>query len=239
MIDIHNHILFDIDDGSPDIDMSIDMCRDAYENGYKTIVVTPHFADYNRIDEFVDQRDYKIEKLREVLKIEDIPLKVLSGAELFLSDDILKANNLDDLAINNSRYMLCEFPLGPFNIKRGLLWIDELIERGYTPIIAHLERYFEIHRNLSVIDELLDRDVVFQVNIDSLTGSNGPEPQGMAIDMVRRKIAKLIATDAHDLEYRHTRIKEKFKKLPDVITEEMLDFCMNEIPEGILKNKEI
>ena len=45
MIDIHNHILFGIDDGSPDIDTSVDLCRDAYENGYKTLVVTPHFTD--------------------------------------------------------------------------------------------------------------------------------------------------------------------------------------------------
>ena len=222
MIDIHNHILFGIDDGAEDIDTCVQMCIDAHKNGCTAIAVTPHFFKYNKLDDFIYERTEKIKTLRRILENEDIPLLVFSGAELFLSDEIFDAENLDALTINHSRYMLCEFPLGPFDVERVPLWIDELISRGYTPIIAHPERYVEFHRNFHIIDELLDRDVVFQVNIDSLTGSNGPEPQGMAIDMVRRKIAKLIATDAHDLEYRHTRIKDKFKKLPDVITECLL-----------------
>ena len=239
MIDIHNHILFDIDDGAEDIDTCVEMCIDAYKNGCTAIAVTPHFFKCNKLDDFVYERTQKVKTLRHILEKENIDLLVFSGAELFLSDEIFDAKNLDALTINHSRYMLCEFPLGPFDVNRVPLWIDELISRGYTPIVAHPERYVELHRNFHIIDELIDRDVIFQVNIDSLTGSNGREPQGMAIDMVRRKIAKLIATDAHDLEYRHTRINEKFKKLPDVITEEMLEFCMNEIPDRILKNEEI
>lgn len=239
MIDIHNHILFDIDDGAPDIDTSVEMCRDAYENGYKTVVVTPHFADYRRIVEFLDQRDYKIEKLREALKIENIPLEVLSGAELFLSDAILNADSLDELAINNSRYMLCEFPLGPFNMKRGLMWIDELIDRGYTPILAHPERYFEIHRNLSVIDEFLDREVVFQVNIDSLIGKNGSTAQNLSVDLVCRGFAQLIGTDAHDLKYRHTRAKERIRELPFEIDYEDFMKCVTTNPQKIIDDEEI
>lgn len=239
MIDIHNHILFDIDDGSPDIDTSVDMCRDAYENGYTTIVVTPHFTDFKHIDEFVNARDYKISELQRVLKIENIPITVKSGAELFLSDSILKANNFDDLAINNSRYMLCEFPLGPFNIKRGLLWIDELIERGYTPILAHPERYFEIHRNLHIIDELLDRDVIFQVNIDSLIGKNGSTAQKLSVDMICRGFAQLIGTDAHDLKYRHTRAKERIRELPYEIDYETFMECVTTNPQKILDDEEI
>ncbi len=239
MIDIHNHILFNIDDGAHDLDTSVEMCRDAYENGYETMVVTPHFADYNHIDEFLDLRDYKIEKLRKTLEKENIPLKILSGAELFLSEGILKANNLDDLAINNSRYMLCEFPLGPFNINRGLLWIDELIERGYTPILAHPERYFEIHRNLNIIDELLDRDVVFQVNIDSLIGKNGGTAQELSVDLVCRGFAQLIGTDAHELKYRHTRTKEKVRELPYEIDHDIFMKCIKTNPQKVIADESI
>lgn len=239
MIDIHNHILFDIDDGSPDIDTSVEMCRDAYENGYRSIVVTPHFTDYNHIDEFINERDYKVSELQRVLNIEDIPITVKRGAELFLSDKILNASNLDDLTINNSRYMLCEFPLGPFNINRGLLWIDELIDRGYTPILAHPERYIEIHRNLHIIDELLDRDVVFQVNIDSLIGKNGPMAQKLSVDFVCRGFAQLIGTDAHDLKYRHTRTKERIRELPYEIDHDIFIKCVKTNPQKILADEEI
>ena len=239
MTDIHNHILFAIDDGSPHIETSVEMCRDAYENGYNTVVVTPHFTDYNHIDEFLDQRDYKVEKLRETLEKENIPLKILCGAELFLSDSVLKAGNLDDLAINNSRYMLCEFPLGPFNIKRGLLWIDELTDRGYTPILAHPERYYEIHRNLNVIDELLDRDVVFQVNIDSLIGKNGSTAQELSIDLVCRGFADLVGTDAHDLKHRHTRAKERIRELPYEIDHDVFMKCVTTNPQKVIDDEEI
>ena len=239
MIDIHNHILFNIDDGAHDLDTSVEMCRDAYENGYNTVVVTPHFTDYNHIDEFLDQRDYKVEKLRKTLEKENIPLKILCGAELFLSDSVLKAGNLDDLAINNSRYMLCEFPLGPFNIKRGLLWIDELIDRGYTPILAHPERYYEIHRNLNVIDELLDRDVVFQVNIDSLIGKNGSTAQELSIDLVCRGFADLVGTDAHDLKHRHTRAKERIRELPYEIDHDVFMKCVTTNPQKVIDDEEI
>ena len=60
MIDIHNHILFNIDDGAHDLDTSVEMCRDAYENGYNTVVVTPHFTDEekatpeNKVEEKVE-----------------------------------------------------------------------------------------------------------------------------------------------------------------------------------------
>ncbi|MBO5943861.1 MAG: hypothetical protein J6Q50_01030 [Clostridia bacterium] len=239
MTDIHNHILFAIDDGAHDIDTSVEMCREAYENGYKAVVVTPHFANYNHIDEFVNERDYKISELQKALQVEEIPLTILRGAELFLSDALMKSGNIDDLTINNSRYMLCEFPLGPFNIKRGLMWIDELIERGYTPILAHPERYYEIHRNLHIIDELLDRDVVFQVNIDSLTGKNGSTAQQLSIDMICRGFAQLIGTDAHDLKYRHTRIKEKIKELPYEIDHDIFVKCVKINSQKVIDDEEI
>ena len=239
MIDIHNHILFDIDDGAESLEDSVQMCRDAFDNGITQIVLTPHFIDYKYIDAFVDDRDSRITELNNALIEENIPVKLYSGAELFLNDEVFMADNLNELTLGNSKYMLCEFPLGPFDVTRVTKWIDELIDRGYVPVVAHPERYFEFHRNLYIIDELIDRDVVFQVNIDSLIGNNGEAPQMMAIDMVERCIAKVIGTDAHHPIYRHNRIKEKFEDLPEEITEEMLEECMLINPRKILDNKDI
>lgn len=239
MIDIHNHILFDIDDGAKTIEDSLHMCRDAYENGIERIVLTPHFFNYKKTDDFVEERNDRIFELRNILKAENVPVKLYSGAELFLNDGVFTADNLDELTLGESRYTLCEFSLGPFNVTRVPEWIDELIDRGYVPVIAHPERYYEFHRNLFIIDELIDRDVVFQVNLDSLTGLNGNSAQMMSIDMVERGIAKLIGTDAHHPVYRHNRIKEKFRDLPEEITEEMLIECMLTNPMKILENRDI
>lgn len=239
MIDIHSHILFDIDDGAVNIAESVRLCRDAYENGYKAVVATPHFSKFNMISSFVRERNSKAKELRECLREENVPLTVATGAEVYLSDKIYSADNLDSLTVNNSRYMLCELPLGPFDVMRSVGWIDELVNRDYIPILAHPERYFEFHRNMMIIDEFLDRGVIFQVNIDSLTGANGEFAQKMAVDMVERKIARLIGTDAHDSVYRHNRFKEKLMDIPEQITNEMLMECMVRCPRAVLKNEEI
>lgn len=239
MIDIHNHILFDIDDGAKTIEASLQMCRDAYENGIDKIVLTPHFVNFKKIDEFVEERNDRMFELRNVLKAENVPVKLYSGAELFLNDGIFTADNLDDLTLGDSRYILCEFPLGPFNINHATEWIDELTDRGYVPVVAHPERYYEFHRNLFIIDELIDREVVFQVNLDSVIGLNGRSAQMMGVDMLERGIAKLIGTDAHHPIYRHNRVKEKFEDLPEEITEEIIEECMQINPRKILENKDI
>ena len=239
MIDIHNHILFDIDDGAKTIEASVQMCRDAYENGIEHIVLTPHFVKFSDIEGFVEARDNRIFELRNMLRAERIPVMLYSGAELYLSDGVFNADNLDELTLGNSKYILCEFPLGPFNINRVPEWIDELIDRGYVPVIAHPERYREFHRNLFIIDELIDREVIFQVNLDSVIGLNGRSAQAMAVDMLERGIAKLIGTDAHHPIYRHNKIKEKFSDLPDEITEEIITECMKTNPKRILENRNI
>lgn len=239
MIDIHNHILFDIDDGAKTIEASVQMCRDAYKNGIEHIVLTPHFVNFSDVENFIEERDSRIFELRNMLNAERIPVKLYAGAELYLSDGVFSADNLDELTLGNSKYILCEFPLGPFNINRVPEWIDELIDRGYVPVIAHPERYHEFHRNLFIIDELIDRDVVFQVNLDSVIGLNGRSAQAMAVDMLERGIAKLIGTDAHHPIYRHNKIKEKFEDLPEEITEEIIKECMRINPKRILENKDI
>ena len=233
MIDIHSHVLYDMDDGAEDFDTSVDMCIDAYENGCRTLVLTPHFIDYRTLSDFVEERNDRIHTLRKVLSAERVPLKILSGAELFLSDKIFKAPNLDSLTINDTKYMLCEMPLGPFDTRHVTMWFEELFDRGYTPILAHPERYYEFHQDYSLIDELIELGVLFQVNLDSLIGANGPEAQSMSVHMVRRGIAHFIASDAHDLMFRHTRLLEKFDFLPDEITEEILDSCFNKNPKKI------
>jgi protein-tyrosine phosphatase len=239
MIDIHSHVLFDMDDGAEDIETSIELCRDSYMNGCDAIVLTPHFLEYSYLEDFIEERDMRITFLREALEKENIPLEVLPGAELFLSDRVFGADILDDLTINGTKYMLCEMPLIPFDTKNVTRWFDELIDRGYKPILAHPERYYEFHQNYELIDQLIERDIIFQVNIDSLIGENGSDAQDMAIDMVRNGVAQIIASDAHDLDFRHTRLIEKLNELPDIISEKLVEKCLIHNPEKIINNEDL
>lgn len=239
MIDIHSHVLFDMDDGAEDMETSIELCRDSYMNGCDSLVLTPHFFEYSHLEDFIEERDMRITLLREALEKENIPLELLPGAEVFLSDRVFGADNLDELTINVTKYLLCEMPLTPFDTHNVIRWFDELIDRSYVPVLAHPERYYEFHQNYDLIDELIERNIIFQVNIDSLIGENGFLAQEMSVDMISRDIAKIIASDAHDLEYRHTRLIEKLNQLPNIITEELVEKCFIENPKKIINNQDI
>lgn len=239
MIDIHSHVLFDMDDGAEDLATSIELCRDSYMNGCDSLVLTPHFLEYSYLEDFIEERDMRITLLQEALEKERIPLEILPGAELFLTDRVFGADNLDELTINGTKYMLCEMSLNPFDTKNVIRWFDELIDRSYKPILAHPERYYVFHEDYELIDRVLERGIIFQVNLDSLIGANGSLAQDMSVDMVRRGIAQIIASDAHDLDFRHTRLIEKLNELPDVITEADVERCLIEIPQKIITNQDI
>ncbi len=239
MIDLHSHIIFDIDDGAKSLEDSVALCRQAAENGYTAVVATPHFTDYKNINRFVFERDSKLDEIREQLKEENINITLYAGAELYLNRGIFTANDLDELTINNSRYMLCEFPLGPFNVTQGLYMLSELTLRGYTPIVAHPERYYEFRRNYNIIDQITDQGIVFQVNADSLAGNIDRTAQNIAADLIAEGFAKFIASDAHDIRRRNLNMREKVSEFPQDLSFEDIKNCFTKYPRAVINDEDI
>lgn len=239
MIDIHSHIIFNIDDGAQSIAQSVELCRQAAENGYKAIVATPHFTDYKNIERFILERDSKLDLIRERLIEEKVDITLYSGAELYLNRNIFTSGDLDSLAINDSRYMLCEFPLGPFNLENGLEMLSELTLRGYTPIVAHPERYYEFRRNYEIIEQLADQGILFQVNADSLAGNLDHAAQDIAADLVKNGYAKFIAGDAHDVYRRNMNMREKILKFPPELSQKDIYNCIKKYPDAVINNEDI
>lgn len=239
MIDIHSHIIFDIDDGARSIETSVELCRQAVDNGFDGVTATPHFTNYRKIDDFLLERDSKLDLIRERLEEEGIDITLYAGAELYLSQGIFSAGDLDFLAINNSRYMLCEFPLGPFDVTEGFDEISELLSRGYTPIVAHPERYYEVRHDARIIRELMKMGVLFQVNADSLAGNIDSLAQKIAVDMVKSGVASFIASDAHDSHHRNMNFRKKFSTVPTVINQKDLINCLQKHPEAVVNDESI
>lgn len=239
MIDIHSHIIFNIDDGVQSIEESVELCRQAADNGYKAIVATPHFTDYRNIEEFIWARDSKLDLIREELSEEQIDITLYSGAELYLSRGIFTAGDLDELTVNKSRYMLCEFPLGPFNVRNGLEMLSELALRGYTPIVAHPERYYEFRRNYEITEQLADQGILFQVNADSLAGNIDSDAQEIATDLVKNGSAKFIASDAHDIYRRNMNMQKKIASFPPELNQEDIYNCIKKYPNAVINNEDI
>ncbi|MEG1059894.1 MAG: CpsB/CapC family capsule biosynthesis tyrosine phosphatase, partial [Clostridia bacterium] len=138
MIDIHCHILPNVDDGSKSLEESIEMAKIAQNEGIKTIVNTSHYHP--------DFKYKKGQELSEVLndfnntlKKQGINVDIILGNELYFTEDLI--GNLQDLdfnTLNNSRYLLIEF--SPNNFPKNLVdVVYEIKLRKYIPILAHVE----------------------------------------------------------------------------------------------------
>ena len=239
MIDIHCHVLHEIDDGARNLDDAVQLCFIAESQGITDIIVTPHFADYDNIDEFVSLRDEKLSELLRALDEEEIELNIKAGCELYLDEMIFSAPDLDRVTLNNSRYMLCEFSLRRFDFDEALSWIDELIRRGYVPIIAHPERYETFLRAPEFINEFASRDVLFQVNADSLTGGNGKACFMLACEMIEKNLVDFIGSDAHSPDRRANDLLTKSKYFPDFIEIQTLEKLLEENPALVLGDRKI
>ena len=111
MIDFHSHVLPKLDDGSRSTKESIDMMRRAVSQGITAMVATPHFyADRETPKEFLKRREESWKRLREACEEEDGLLSLYSGAEVRMFPGVAGMEELPELAIKGTSYILLEMP---------------------------------------------------------------------------------------------------------------------------------
>ena len=197
MIDIHNHLLFGVDDGSKTIEESIDILKDMEKCGYTDIILTPHYIDGSRYSNVKDDNLKRLEILQEELKKNNISINLYLGNEIYIDDDINSFLNKDLISsLNNTNYLLIELPMSGEYMGYQEVFKD-LINHGYKVILAHPERYLTFQDDYDLIYELKDMGVLFQCNIDSLNGKYGPYAKEMLIELLKNKQVSFLATDIH------------------------------------------
>lgn len=238
MIDLHCHMLPEIDDGARSYDEAVEMAKNAEKNRINTVIATPHFADFDDVDEFIIERNEKTVLLNKILNNFNIGVSVGCGAEVYLKSDVFTAGNLDGLTLNGSRYMLCEYSLQPFDIEKAVIYAEEICGRGYIPIIAHPERYISFYRHPEVVNELWDMGCRFQVNIAGLAGIGGEQMQDFAKNLILRGFVDFLATDAHSVRGRDNRILSKIDDFPREIDDYRIKYLTEEAPKKVVRNEE-
>ncbi|MCR5485114.1 MAG: hypothetical protein K6F09_05930 [Clostridiales bacterium] len=239
MIDIHSHLLYDIDDGPKTLRDTIELCEYGLEQDIEATVLTPHLTKPERVDSLISKRDRHVEALREELDRIGIDMLIYTGAEVFVNDDIFYAKKLEKAAINNGRYILVEFDVSSLSIKRLISYLNEIFDMGLLPIVAHPERYKYFQNDYAILNYLVDMDVLFQVNAGSVARFGKREEFELAYQMVLNNAATFIATDAHSLDARPNDLLRMVRHFPPDIKRESLDFMLYEAPAAVINNEKI
>ncbi len=202
MIDIHCHILPDVDDGASGLEQSLEMARIAHADGIEKIAATPHAFNgvyVNSVQKILEQCERLIGELDKA----GIEIELLPGAEVhFCPGMASKVREGAIQTINGSgRYMLLEFPVHamPPRYKEDIF---ELGLANVTPIIAHPERNAFFHFHPEALRELVEMGCLVQITAASILGGMGRGPAESALKMLRTRTAHIIASDAHSPDKR-------------------------------------
>ncbi len=208
-VDMHSHLLPGLDDGVATFDDAEQIVRRFIELGYTRIITTPHVMSdaYRNTPEGIQTR---LEELRIHLEERGLEIPVSAAAEYYLDESLFKMVETDQpLLTLGERYLLFEtnFITEPFNLKE---FIFLATTKGYKLVLAHPERYLYLQNNLAKVEDLLDRGVLMQMNISSITGYYSKPVQQMAFKLIDQKMIHWLGSDCHHLQ--HTVLIEQARR---------------------------
>lgn len=205
-IDMHSHFIPGIDDGSKTMKDSIEMITTMAELGYKKVITTPHImGDFYRNTPAIINTG--LEQVRRAINDAGINIEIEAAAEYYFDFELERKLDNERLLTFGNDYLLFEvsYMNSPDNLD-GIIF--KMQTEGYKPVLAHPERYPYWFRDIKNFERLKDKGVLFQLNINSLTGYYSPATAKMAEQMIDKGWYEFAGTDCH-----HTGHLELLKKV--------------------------
>ena len=201
LCDVHTHVLPGVDDGAPTMEYALQMLENAVASDVEWLAVTPHWrvpGDAVVPTDTALQTDFQ--RLQEAAA--EIPIRLVSGAEVRVTDALMAALSLEGLpTLNDGRYLLTEFA----SQTDGALFLpalERLLDAGYIPLVAHPERYAAVCHDPRIVQDWLDCGCHLQLTGGSVLGAHGKTVQRTAATLLRNDLVACIASDAHGLHER-------------------------------------
>ncbi len=195
MIDIHSHIIFDVDDGPSGIDKSAEIAAEALKAGIHTIIATPHFNEI-LIKNGLIKRNY----YAAAAEVKKLGINLLIGYEIRINPLLPESIDLlGDITLNGSNCILIEMPFDsvPFYIF-DILYKLQL--KGIVPIIAHPERCVRLRDNPDLLVKMIEAGCLVQLDAASIIGIHGKKSKRCSRKLIDKGLAHFIASDAHSSE---------------------------------------
>ncbi|MEQ9467808.1 MAG: CpsB/CapC family capsule biosynthesis tyrosine phosphatase [Ekhidna sp.] len=225
-VDLHSHIIPNIDDGSQSVADSIEMILSLKKLGYKKIITTPHIHPRYPNTPEVIMAGYHL--IQDEIRKRSIEMEVEVAAEYFV-DEVFseKLERGDRILSFGDKYVLVEssFVNKPFFFESVMF---DLISQGYKPVLAHPERYEFLEGRITWLEELKDTGVLLQVTIGSIGGYYGSEPEKLGRTLLKKNMVDFLGSDMHRM--RHLAFLEKGLKSREV---------QQAIAEGRIRNSEL
>jgi len=238
MIDLHCHILPNIDDGAVDEAESLEMMRAAIEEGITVIAATPHHQNgkYNNEREAVLAGVKRLNKLAEE---HQLAIKIIPGQEIRLYGEI-EADYQSQKIVpigNNTRYILIEFSNRHVPRYAERLFYDIQLQ-GLKPIIVHPERNAEIMENTEKLMKLIEKGALVQITAASVMGRFGKKIQKFTHQLIEANAVHIIASDAHNISTRGFEMKAAIEVLNKKYGTEYVQY-LKQNAHDILDDKDV
>lgn len=237
MIDFHNHVLPNLDDGSKTMDQTIAMLNTAVDQGITDVICTVHYQ-HPKMEGYEVSHDIVNETIQQVEnKFNNPDFKLHLGAEVFYLPNLLEIKSDPLTVFNHGKYMLVEFQT--FQLPPQFdTTLYNLVMSGTTPIIAHAERYKPIQENLRIVEKLIHSGCLIQLNAGSILGKFGQQCKKTAELMLKRNMVHFIGSDAHNDTRRNFCLKPAIESARKIIGDQV-DILVNENPLKLIQGEKI
>ena len=237
-VDIHCHILPGVDDGSQTPEETKAMLQKAWDEGIQIMVATPHYHKQRGKND-IELIKKQLLLTRKLAKEVNPKMQICLGMEIYYGEDVpelLKEGRV--VRIRKSRYILVEFSPGD-EFQYILNAVRKLQMSGHTVIIAHIERYNCLRKDISNVEYLREMGAYLQVNTGSITGSYGRSVKKFLREVLKAHLVQLVGTDAHGSERRTPKMQEAYKEVVKRCGEEYADQIFGQNAKKVLRNEEI
>jgi len=197
--DVHSHLIPGIDDGSTNIEDSLNLIRGLHSLGYTKLITTPHIMSdfYRNTPEIIHKG---LEDVREAVAKEGIPVTIEAAAEYYCDTEFEKSIGKSKLLTFSGKYVLIELSyMNPSENFESAMF--KLQMEGYIPVLAHPERYPYWYHSFERFPALRDRGVLMAINLMSLVGHYGTGPRRIAERLVESNLVSLLCSDTHKVSH--------------------------------------